>query len=91
MERIADISILEFHHRQGGQYRWITVSTLLLAIATILRLVSPSVAGFTPNWAIAMYCIAIHLTKPTYKQSFGIGMYGSSLSPPMSIVRTITA
>ncbi|MCI1821378.1 MAG: energy-coupling factor ABC transporter ATP-binding protein [Megasphaera sp.] len=74
MEHIADISILEFHHRQGGQYRWITVSTLLLAIATILRLVSPSVAGFTPNWAIAMYCIAIHLTKPTYKQSFGIGM-----------------
>lgn len=74
MKTVTDISKLEFHHRQGGQYRWITVSTLLLAIATILRLVSPSVAGFTPNWAIAMYCIAIHLTKPTYKQAFGIGM-----------------
>ena len=53
MIQIEDISQLEFHHRQGGQFRWITITTLMLAIGTILHLVSPSVAGITPNWTIA--------------------------------------
>ncbi|MCI1821375.1 MAG: ATP-binding cassette domain-containing protein [Megasphaera sp.] len=74
MIQIHDISKLEFHHRQGGQFRWITISTLMLAIGTILHLVSPSVAGITPNWTIATYCVAICLTKPTYRQALGIGL-----------------
>ena len=32
MKQVADISKLEFHHRQGGQFRWITITTLMLAI-----------------------------------------------------------
>lgn len=74
MKQITDIASLEFHHRQGGQFRWITITTLMLAIGTILHLVSPSVAGITPNWTIATYCVAICLTKPSYTQSLGIGL-----------------
>lgn len=74
MKTVADIAKLEFHHRQGGQFRWITITTLMLAIGTILHLVSPSVAGVTPNWTIATYCVAICLTKPSYKQALGIGL-----------------
>ena len=55
-------------NNKGGKYRWVTVTTLLLAIGAILHLVSPSIGGVTPNWTIAMYCIAINLTKPTIKQ-----------------------
>lgn len=74
MEKVEDISKLEYHHRQGGQFRWITITTLMLAIGTILHLVSPSVGGVTPNWTIATYCVAICLTKPTYRQAIGIGL-----------------
>ena len=62
MERIQD---LVYTHVQGGQFRWVTVSTLMLALGTILHLVSPSVAGVTPNWTIATYCVAILLTRPS--------------------------
>lgn len=55
MERIKD---LVYTHDQGGQFRWVTVSTLMLALGTILHLVSPSFAGITPNWMISAYCVA---------------------------------
>lgn len=89
---------LVFHKQRGGQFRWITVATLMLAIGTALHLVSPSFAGFTPNWTIATYCVAILLTKPTYRQCLGIGLvaalvnvltsksgfpYGNLLSEPV--------
>lgn len=80
MKTVADISKLEFHHRQGGQFRWITIATLLLAIGCILHLVSPSVAGITPNWTIATYCVAICLTKTSYKQSLGIGLVAALIN-----------
>jgi len=69
---------------KGGQYRWVTITTLLLAIGAILHLVSPSIGGITPNWTIAMYCIAINLTKPTVKQSFGIGLVAAAINIPTS-------
>lgn len=71
--RIKDISSLVYERTQGGQFRWITISTLLLALGTILHLVSPSIAGVTPNWTISMYCVAILLVRPKYKQALGIG------------------
>jgi len=80
MERITDISKLVYTHTQGGQFRWVTVSTLMLALGAILHLVSPSVAGVTPNWAIATYCVAINLTKPTYKQALGIGLVSALIN-----------
>jgi len=69
---------------KGGRYRWVTITTLLLAIGAILHLVSPSIGGVTPNWTIAMYCIAINLTKPTIKQSFGIGLVAAAINVPTS-------
>lgn len=69
---------------KGGSYRWVTITTLLLAIGAILHLVSPSIGGITPNWTIAMYCIAINLTKPTIGQSFGIGLVAAAINIPTS-------
>ena len=74
METVSDVSQLVFTKARGGRFRWLTVSTLMLAIGMILHLVSPSIAGFTPNWMIATYCVAILLTKPSYRQCLGICM-----------------
>ncbi len=65
---------------QGGQFRWVTVSTLMLAFGTILHLVSPSVAGVTPNWTIATYCVAILLTRPSISQTLGIGLVAALIN-----------
>lgn len=80
MERITDVSKLIYTHTQGGQFRWVTVSTLMLALGTILHLVSPSIAGVTPNWTIATYCVAIHLTRPNFKQALGIGLVAALIN-----------
>lgn len=80
MEKINDVSTLVYERKQGGRFRWITISTLLLAMGAILHLVSPSIAGFSPNWTIAMYCVAIHLTKASYSQAFGIGMVAALIN-----------
>ena len=77
MERIQD---LVYAHVQGGQFRWVTVSTLMLALGTILHLVSPSVAGVTPNWTIATYCVAILLTRPSLSQTLGIGLVAALIN-----------
>ena len=74
MGQVKDVSKLVFVKARGGRFRWLTISTLMLAIGMLLHLVSPSVAGFTPNWMIATYVVAILLTKPTYKQCLGICM-----------------
>ena len=56
------------------ELRWITITTLLLAIGVILRMVSPNIGGISLNWNIVMYCLAILLCRPTIKQGFGIGL-----------------
>ncbi len=85
MELPKNESELIIHDKnKGGRYRWVTITTLLLAIGAILHLVSPSIGGITPNWTIAMYCIAINLTKPTIKQSFGIGLVAAAINIPTS-------
>lgn len=60
--------------KTGGQTRGLAVTALLLSIGVILRLVSPSIAGITPNWLIAMYCLAILIVRPGVRQAFGIGI-----------------
>lgn len=60
--------------KTGGKTRGVAVTALLLAIGVILRLVSPNIAGITPNWMIAMYCLAILIVRPGLRQAAGIGL-----------------
>ncbi|HML32547.1 MULTISPECIES: tryptophan transporter [Sporomusa] len=64
---------------QEGRFRWAAVSAMLLAIGAILRLVSPSIGGISPNWIIAMYCLAIVLFRPSLGRSMGIGFVAGAL------------
>lgn len=63
----------------GGRYRWVAVTALFLAIGMILRMVSPSVAGISPNWLISMYCIAILIFRPSLGRAAGIGLVAGAL------------
>lgn len=58
----------------GSDLRWITITTLLLAIGVILRIISPNIGGISLNWNIVMYATAILLCRPTLRQGFGIGL-----------------
>ena len=69
---------------KDSQYRWVAVTSLLLAIGVILHTISPNVGGVTPNWTIAMYTIAINLTNPTFKQCLGIGFVAGAVNVPSS-------
>jgi len=64
---------------QEGRFRWAAVSAMLLAIGAILRLVSPSIAGISPNWIIAMYCLAIVLFRLPASRAMGIGLVAGAL------------
>jgi hypothetical protein len=66
--------------KTGGQTRWLAITALFLTIGVILRLVSPSIAGITPNWLIAMYCLAILIVKPGWKKAAGIGLVAGVVS-----------
>lgn len=63
----------------GSKYRWVAITALFIAIGSILRLVSPSIAGITPNWTIAMYCLAIILIKPSLGKAAGIGLVAGAI------------
>ncbi|QDR83169.1 tryptophan transporter [Sporomusa termitida] len=62
-----------------GRFRWAAVTAMLLAIGAILRLVSPSIAGVSPNWIIAMYCLAIVLFRPSFRRAMSIGLVAGAL------------
>jgi energy-coupling factor transport system ATP-binding protein len=64
---------------QEGRFRWAAVSAMLLAIGAILRLVSPSIAGISPNWIISMYCLAIVLFRLPASRAIGIGLVAGAL------------
>ena len=63
----------------GGRYRWVAITALFLAIGMILRLVSPSIAGISPNWLISMYCLSILILRPGMGQAAGIGLVAGAL------------
>ena len=65
---------IRYKNQNEGSLRWITISTLLLAIGVILRMISPNVGGITLNWGIVMYTTAIMLCRPSVSQGFGIGV-----------------
>ena len=64
---------------QEGRFRWAAVTAMLLAMGAILRLVSPSIAGISPNWIIAMYCLSIVLFRPSMGRAAAIGLVAGAL------------
>lgn len=73
MKQITDIKEIYFEKTQGGEFRWITISVVLLALGAILHLVAPGIGGITPNFLIGTYVIAILILKPSLKEALGIG------------------
>ncbi|SEJ25348.1 energy-coupling factor transport system ATP-binding protein [Propionispira arboris] len=65
---------IRFREKVDGNLRWLTITTLLLAIGVILRMVSPNIGGISLNWNILMYTMAIMLCRPTLGQGLGIGI-----------------
>lgn len=65
---------------QGGRYRWVAIAALLLAIGSIMRIVSPSFAGVTPNWIITMYCITLLIVRPTVPKAMAIGLVAGAIN-----------
>lgn len=53
---------------------------VLLAIGAVLRAVTPPIAGITPNFVIAMYCLAILLIRPNLGGALGIGLVGGAVA-----------
>jgi hypothetical protein len=58
----------------------LAVVAVLLAIGAVLRAVTPPIAGITPNFVIAMYCLAILLVRPNLGGAIGIGVVGGAVA-----------
>ncbi len=58
----------------------LAVVAVLLAIGAVLRAVTPPIAGITPNFVIAMYCLAILLIRPNLGGALGIGLVGGAVA-----------
>jgi hypothetical protein len=52
----------------------LTVAALLIAAGAVIRLTVPPMFGITPNFAIAMYSLAILLIRPRFAEALGIGV-----------------
>lgn len=52
----------------------LTVTALLIAAGAVIRITVPPMFGITPNFAIAMYCLAILLIRPKFGVTIGIGI-----------------
>lgn len=65
---------------QNSNTRQIALVAVLIAIGAVLRIVSPSIAGITPNWVIAMYCLAIFLIRPNILGAVGIGFAAGAMA-----------
>lgn len=58
----------------------VVVVAVLIAIGAALRLFVPPAFGITPNFIIAMYCLAILLTRPKLSGALAIGIVGGAVS-----------
>lgn len=59
--------------------RQVAVVAILIAIGAVLRIFSPPVAGITPNFVIAMYCLSIILIRPGPGGAVGIGLVAGAV------------
>lgn len=68
----------------GGKYRWVSITSLLLSVGVVVKVITPPLFGITPNWLIPMFCLAIFLSRPTLKQSIVIGLVVGCLGLALS-------
>ena len=52
---------------------------VLIAIGAVTRMFTPPIAGITPNFVIAMYCLAILLIRPNPGGAI-IGLVGGAVT-----------
>ena len=79
---------------QGLQAIDLAVAALLIAAGAVIRLILPPMfGGITPNFAIAMYSLAIILARPRLGEAIGIGvvaglvcMFTSKAAYPVNLV-----
>jgi hypothetical protein len=79
--------------RKGLQAVDVMVTALLIAAGAVIRLTAPPMFGITPNFAIAMYSLAILLIRPRLGEAVGIGivaglvcMFSSKAAYPVNLV-----
>lgn len=79
--------------KKGLQAIDIMVAALLIAAGAVIRLTVPPMFGITPNFAIAMYSLAILLIKPRLGEAIGIGvvaglvcMFSSKAAYPVNLL-----
>ncbi len=74
--------VLETELNGAGMARTkqIALVAVLIAIGAVLRAFTPPIAGITPNFVIAMYCLAILLVRPNFRGSIGIGLVGGAVA-----------
>lgn len=58
----------------------IITAAVLIGIGTVLRAFVPPMLGITPNFVIAMYCLAILLVRPNMGGAFAIGLVSGIVS-----------
>ncbi|MEG6616158.1 tryptophan transporter [Peptococcaceae bacterium 1198_IL3148] len=58
----------------------VAVVAVLIAIGAVLRMFAPNILGITPNFVIAMYCLAIILLRPNLGGAIGIGFVAGAVS-----------
>ena len=77
---------------RGLQAVDIMIAALLIAAGAVIRLTAPPMFGITPNFAIAMYSLAILLIRPRLGEAIGIGivaglvcMFSSKAAYPVNL------
>ncbi len=58
----------------------LAVVAMLIAIGAVLRMVTPPIAGITPNFVIGMYCLSVLLIRPNIGGALGIGLVAGVVS-----------
>jgi hypothetical protein len=71
---------ININENRMARSKQLAVVAVLIAIGAVLRMFTPPIAGITPNFVIAMYCIAILLVRPNIGGAIGIGLVGGAVA-----------
>ena len=71
---------LEITEQKDSNLTSLALVAVLIGIGAALRVFAPPIFGITPNFVIAMYCLAILLTRPKLSGALAIGLVGGIVS-----------